>query len=255
LLDGFFRHNWRWLPYFIDNSWVICGYCTGTAVIQMINAWSKNVFSALLGIMMLVAASPPVPAAEQLAEPQVIIEDISNRLMDILENERERLQADPAYVHRLAKEVLLPHVDFAKVSSLVLGKSWRGATNAQKTEFSEQFQRLLVRTYSTAFHEFIGDWEIRYLPVRANKSGDKVLVRTQVLRSGGKPVEVVYRMHLKDGSWKAYDVQIEGFSLVTNYRGSFAKEIRQTGMDGLIKKITELNDRRVKKTALEQGIS
>ncbi len=220
-------------------------------------SWLKSAGSFLLTVagLVLVAGMSSVVAEEKLAEPQLIIQDISGRLMEILENERERLKADPAYVHQLAKEVLLPHVDFAKVSSLVLGKSWRGATNTQKTEFSEQFQRLLVRTYSTAFHEFIGNWEIRYLPVRKNKTGDKVLVRTQVLRSGGKPVEVVYRMHLKDGNWLAYDVQIEGFSLVTNYRGSFAKEIRQAGMDGLIKKITELNDRRVKKIAPKQEIS
>ena len=229
----------------------------GSAMSLKRQFWSKSARSVLLGAMSLILAVgfSPLRAAEELAEPQLIIQDISNRLMDILENERERLKADPAYVHQLAKEVLLPHVDFAKVSSLVLGKSWRGATNRQKLEFSEQFQRLLVRTYSTAFHEFIGDWEIRYLPVRKNKTGDKVLVRTQVLRSGDKPVDVIYRMHLKGGNWMAYDVQIEGFSLVTNYRGSFAKEIRQAGMDGLIKKITELNDKRVKKIALEPEIS
>ena len=217
----------------------------------------KSAVSSFVGaiVLVLVAGVSPVASAEEPAEPQLIIEDISNRLMDILEHEREWMKADPAYVQRLAKEVLLPHVDFAKVSSLVLGKSWRGATRTQKTAFSEQFQRLLVRTYSTAFHEFIGDWEIRYLPVRKNKTGDKVVVRTQVLRSGGKPVDVIYRMHLKDGNWMAYDVQIEGFSLVTNYRGSFAKEIRQAGMDGLIKKITELNDKRVNKTGSKQGIS
>lgn len=220
-------------------------------------SWPKSAISSFVGaiVLVLVAGGSAVAAADEPAEPQQIIQDLSNRLMDILESERERLKADPAYVHRLAKEVLLPHVDFAKVSSLVLGKSWRGATTTQQTAFSEQFQRLLVRTYSTAFHEFIGDWEIRYLPVRKNKTGDKVLVRTQVLRTGGKPVEVIYRMHLKDGNWMAYDVQIEGFSLVTNYRGSFAKEIRQTGMDGLIRKITELNDKRVKKIVPKPEIS
>lgn len=191
---------------------------------------------------------PVGDGAQSLDEPQKIIYDISLRLKDILRNERQRLKQEPEYVQRLAREVLLPHVDFAQVSSLVLGKTWRRANQQQREEFSYQFQRLLVRTYSTAFSEMEDNWELRFLPLRKNKSGNKVMVRMQVLRAtGGEPLEVVYRMHLKNDRWMAYDVQIAGVSLVTSYRSSFAKEVRNGGINGLIRRITELNDSRVKK--------
>ena len=186
--------------------------------------------------------------AEQLAGPQQVIQQISDQLKGILVENQERMVTDPAFVYQLANDVLIPHVDFARVSSLVLGKHWRRASEQQRTDFSRQFQRLLVRTYSTAFKEFKG-WEISYTPLRMNEGDQDVAVHTQVTRDGAPPVDVVYRMHIKDGGWKAYDVKIEGISLVTNYRSSFAKEVRRNGMQGLIQRITELNDRRTRQMA------
>ncbi|MCW8943425.1 MAG: ABC transporter substrate-binding protein [Sedimenticola sp.] len=200
----------------------------------------------LLLIILMVASFSAV--AEQLAGPQQVIQRISDELQTILVNNQDRLKEDPAFVYQLANDVLIPHVDFGHVSSLVLGKYWRRASEEQRREFSHQFQRLLVRTYSTAFKELQG-WEISYTPLRMNTGDDDVAVHTQVNRTGAPPVDVVYRMHIKDGDWKAYDVKIEGISLVTNYRSSFAKEVRRSGMRGLIERITELNDRRSKRIA------
>ena len=209
-----------------------------------------------LSLLLILGAwgMPPSAVSQQLDGPQQVIQDISMRLQDVLRNERQRLKDDPEYVQRLAREILLPHVDFAKVSSLVLGKSWRRASEVQRNEFSRQFQRLLVRSYSTAFNELDDDWKIRFLPLRRNQSGEKVEVRIQVLRAnGGEPIDVLYRMHLQEDRWKAYDVQIEGISLVTSYRSSFAKEVRKGGMKGLIRRITELNDSRVRKSTAQSG--
>ncbi|MCW8905606.1 MAG: ABC transporter substrate-binding protein [Sedimenticola sp.] len=199
-------------------------------------------------LALLLMLLPLGAVAEPLAGPQQVIQSISDQLKGILVQNRERMNEDPAFVYQLANDVLIPHVDFGRVSSLVLGKHWRRASDQQRAEFAHQFQRLLVRTYSTAFKEFQG-WEISYTPLRMNEGDQDVAVHTQVSREGAPPVDVVYRMHVKDGDWKAYDVQIEGISLVTNYRSSFAKEVRRSGMQGLIQRITELNDRRTRQVA------
>ncbi|TVO76921.1 MlaC/ttg2D family ABC transporter substrate-binding protein [Sedimenticola selenatireducens] len=196
----------------------------------------------ILIVILLMISSFSV-MAEQLAGPQQVIQRISDELQTVLMQNQEQMKSDPSFVYQLANDVLIPHVDFGHVSSLVLGKYWRRATDEQKQEFSHQFQRLLVRTYSTAFKEFQG-WEISYTPLRMNEGDQDVAVHTKVNRDGAPPVDVVYQMHIKDGGWKAYDVKIEGISLVTNYRSSFAKEVRRSGMRGLIERITELNDRR-----------
>ena len=166
----------------------------------------------------------------------------------MLGNNQEQLKSNPGYVYGLASEVLIPHIDFARVSSLVLGKYWRRASTAEKEEFRYQFQRLLVRTYSTAFHQF-DEWELRHQPIRMASGADDVSVDVKVLRPDAQAVTLVYRMHLNEGRWQAYDVKIEGISLVTNYRSSFSKQVRNKGLDHLIRRITDLNERRQNRVA------
>ena len=72
----------------------------------------------------------------------------------------------------------------------------------------------------------------------------KVIVKTEVLQPGLQPVAVNYRMLLSEGRWKAYDIMIEGVSLVTNYRTTFTNEMQTKGslnavIDSLAKRNTE----------------
>jgi phospholipid transport system substrate-binding protein len=146
-------------------------------------------------------------------------------------------------VQEKADEIVGSRVDFSRVSSLVLGKYWGRATPEQREAFSREFKRLLVRTYATTFLE-LEDWEIRFLTFPPGAGDTDVTVRTEVIHPAGPPVGVVYRLRRDQDGWKAYDVVIEGISLVTNYRSSFAREVRRYGMDRLIERIAELNDRR-----------
>lgn len=200
-----------------------------------------RLLSGWVALLLLLAGLSVAGATEQ--GPEQVIAHISDRLLQVVTQEGERLQSDPGFVYQLADEILVPHVDFSKVSSLVLGKHWQRASPQQQRAFSHQFKRLLVRTYSTAFHEF-KHWEIRFLPSRQGATADNVSVRTQLVLSRLDPVEVLYQMHRKEGQWMAYDVKIDGISLVTNYRSSFNRELRRVGMDGLIRKIEALNEKR-----------
>lgn len=202
-------------------------------------------------LTVVIGFSPRVALAGE-AGPERVIQQISERLLAIFVQEQERLKSDPAHLYELANDVLVPHIDFSKVSSLVLGKHWSRATPNQQEAFRTQFQRLLVRTYSTAFTG-LKEWEIRFLPTRTGNSGVNTAVRTQLLLPRLEPMEVLYHMHLKDGNWMAYDVKIDGISLVTNYRTSFNREVRSVGLDGLIRKMRVLNEKRVQKQYVENS--
>jgi len=207
-----------------------------------------------LGMMLLtlvIGFNPQALQAEK-AGPNQVIQQLSERLLEVIVKEQGRLADDPASLYRLANDVLVPHIDFSKVSSLVLGKHWRRATPDQQDAFRAQFQLLLVRTYSTAFTE-LKEWEIRFLPNRMNKDGTGASVRTQLLLPQTDPIEVLYHMHQKEGSWMAYDVKIDGISLVTNYRSSFNREVRTIGLDGLIRKITMLNEKHMLKQEVKNS--
>jgi phospholipid transport system substrate-binding protein len=99
---------------------------------------------------------------------------------------------------------------------------------------------LLIRTYATALSKYKNQ-TIEYKPFRMVNESNTASVKTQIVQPGGQPIAVDYSLEKQGEVWKVYDIVIEGVSLVTNYRGQFAQEIRQNGLDSLIKKLADKN--------------
>ncbi|MDX1824100.1 MAG: ABC transporter substrate-binding protein, partial [Thiohalomonadales bacterium] len=95
---------------------------------------------------------------------------------------------------------------------------------------------LLVQTYGVVLLDY-SDQEIRYLPLRDDLTSGDVTVRTLVVQSNGETVAINYQLYLRNGEWKVYDISVEGVSLVTNFRTSYATEIKQSGLDSLINRL------------------
>jgi phospholipid transport system substrate-binding protein len=174
-----------------------------------------------------------VGASASPGAAQELVQQTSERMLSALKSEQSTIKANPARVYALADNIVLPHFDFQRMSSLVLGKYWRTATPEQQAQFTQEFRNLLVRTYATAMTEYSGQ-QINYLPLKAAPDASDVTVRTEILQPGGPPVGVNYSLYQKDGTWKVYDVIIEDISLVTSYRSSFASQIKRSSLDDLI---------------------
>lgn len=206
-----------------------------------------NNYLAKLIFLLCLSWTLVLPAWAAIAEEhpaQKLVVDTSKEILSRLEKEETVVRAEPDRLFEIVDEMVLPHFDFNAMSSWVLGKYWRTATADQKTRFSKEFQKLLVRTYSNALLEAIGK-KINYLPLRSTKAdADEVTVRTEVEQKGGFPIPIDYKMHFKNNQWKVFDVVIDNISLVQNYRTSFAKEIKDEGLDKLIKDIADRNAQR-----------
>ena len=179
--------------------------------------------------------------AADLLPPQKAIQEASDKLQQRLQD--KSFIQDFAQVAQFVDQTINPHTDFNKISELVLGKLWSSASGDEQARFKQEFQTLLVRTYSRAFVEF-KDWTVRFLPLDMENGASKVVVKTEVLQPGLQPISVNYRMLLANGAWKAYDIMIEGVSLVTNYRSTFSNEVKTKGslgavIDGLAKRNAE----------------
>ncbi|MEO6697313.1 MAG: ABC transporter substrate-binding protein, partial [Gammaproteobacteria bacterium] len=109
-----------------------------------------------------------------------LVRETSERMLTALKNEHDALKANPSKLYVLTEEIILPHFDFERISSWVLGKYWREATPEQKARFTQEFRNLLVRTYATAMLEYSGQ-EIKYLPFKADAGANTVTVRTEVV--------------------------------------------------------------------------
>ncbi len=172
--------------------------------------------------------------------PQQLVQQTSQAMLEKLKQEKELLKAEPGRIYSLVDKIVVPHFDFEYMSQMVLAKYWRKASAAQRQAFTLEFRQLLVRTYATSLKEY-ADQELIYLPFREGKKKDQAMVRTEIEQAGGFPIPIDYRLRQNSRDWKVFDVVIDGVSLVTNYRTSFAKEIRAGGLDSLIDTLAKRN--------------
>ena len=173
--------------------------------------------------------------------PDELVKRTAEDVLTIVKADKDIQAGNQEKLFALAQEKILPNFNFDKVSRLVLGKNWTKATPDQKTGFQAEFKSLLIRTYATALSKYKNQ-SIEYAPLRMADGATTATVKTSIVQPGGQPIAVNYTLEKQtDASWKVYDIVIEGVSLVTNYRGQFAQEIRQNGLDSLIKKLADKN--------------
>lgn len=174
------------------------------------------------------------------ADAQALVEQTTVALLAAFKRERASIRKDPTHAYAIVDEILSPHIDYDRLTRLILGKYWRQATPEQRQRFMDEFRALQVRTYATALADS-ADINIRYVPTRQPEQADRTIVRTQIPGQNGVLVSVDYRLHRLEGDWKVYDVVVEGVSLLTNYRVAIGAQIAQFGIEGVIEKLSAKN--------------
>ena len=174
--------------------------------------------------------------AENVA-PDQLIKNTSEKVLAMLDENKEKYKDQPEELFVLVNDIILPHLDFRAMSKLALGKNWRKANKDQQLRFVDAFKAMLIRTYSKSLTEYAGQ-EIKFLPYRPPAEGKRtVKVKTMIQPTDGPAVPIDYSLRVKNDIWKVYDIKIDGISLVTNYRNSFASDINRVGIEGLIEKL------------------
>jgi len=191
-------------------------------------------------VLPAVCALLPLFAMAGNPSPVQLVKETTSRLLTALKEQKSDIDRDENRLYSLISDIALPHFDFNRMSRWTLGHYWRSATPEQRARFVAQFRQLLMRTYGHTLMEY-RDTKIRYLPLLAAPGAQRVTVRCEAEQAGGSPIQLAYAMYLTGDGWKVYDVQVEGVSLVTNYRSSFAAIIHNQGMDGLIRALAEKN--------------
>jgi phospholipid transport system substrate-binding protein len=198
--------------------------------------------SLFLAVFLLASISQSFAAVNL---PETVVKKTADGVISRIEARRSELKENPEYIYDLVNELVIPHFDFINMSKWILGKNWKSANTAQRDNFIEQFKTLLVRTYARALLEYSGQG-VKYFPVEKNKKPNLAVVKTELVRPGAKPFPVNYRMYQNNDEWKIVDVAVDGVSLVSTYRGSFASQIKKDGFDSLIQKLVDKNEKLAK---------
>lgn len=191
--------------------------------------------------------------AEANVAPTEMLQSVTEQIFTVLKRDKTTIHEKPEHLFDLVEEVLLPHVDMEVMSRYVLGRYWRTATEEQRARFIKEFKNLLVRFYVSALLDdpsqldsLLADTNglINYKPIKLDPDTRKTIVRAEVsMPNGGPKIPVSFNLFRnKAGEWMMYDVNVDGISLVSNYRSSFAMEVKRDGLDALIARLADRNE-------------
>ena len=182
------------------------------------------VLSLAIGLMLVREAAAGTPT-EQLRER-------IERAVGILDD--GALRADPAARRAALRDVAGEIFNFPEFTKRALGRHWATTTPAERDELVQLLTALLERSYMSRIEQYSGE---RIAWVGESVEGDQATVRSTFLTKSGTPIPVDYRLARAGDRWLAYDVSIEGVSLVSNYRVQFNKIIQTSSTQGLVERL------------------
>jgi len=180
-------------------------------------------------------------ARADVTAPDVLIRNTVQEVIAIIKQDKDIQAGDQKKILALVDSRVLPHFDFSRMTQLAVGKHWRTASPEQKQALVTEFRNMLVRTYTKVFTVY-RDQTVEVKPFRLTTDDDtEATVKTLIIMPGAQPIPVDYEMKKAADGWKAFDISIEGVSMVMSYRGTFTTQIQESGIDGLIKTMAEKN--------------
>jgi phospholipid transport system substrate-binding protein len=187
-------------------------------------------------------------SGQRTESPTEVVRSTITQVFRILDDETLK---DPAKLiprRHMLEEVIASRFDYTEMSKRTLTVHWSPLTASERAEFVELFKSFLSDHYADKIEGYSGE-PVAYLSERIE--GNYAEVRTE-LRSSKVEIPMDYRLHVKDGTWFAYDIIADGVSLVKNYRSQFEKIIRTSSYQELVRRLRErtVGDDKKKKASL-----
>jgi phospholipid transport system substrate-binding protein len=172
--------------------------------------------------------------------PEAMLQAVSVKVFDQMLQDPAFQAERAANVIALVEDNIAPLFDFSRMTRLAMARNWRLATIEQQREITQEFETLLVRSYSAALANYRGE-TVDFKQMHAAPLATEVIVRSQLRQPGQQGLTLDYHMEQTEAGWKIYDVKVAGVRLVTTYRDVFAEKVRESGVDGLLRSLADGN--------------
>jgi phospholipid transport system substrate-binding protein len=206
---------------------------------------SRIAFKLVLMTLAVSLGAPAVTWADQAgaAPPQTaraVMEKVIRNALLILRD--QSLSADQKRVK--VQQIAYDNMNFEVMGRLSLGRFYRNLTDAQRTQYQQEFKQLLTNTYGHTTDDYT-DEDVKVTADRQESDGD-FTVQTHITgtkdgKSGQDIATVDYRLRKQDNQWKVIDFTIDGVSIVSNYRSQFQDIMTNGGIDQLLKMLHDKN--------------
>ncbi|MGI0152894.1 MULTISPECIES: MlaC/ttg2D family ABC transporter substrate-binding protein [Idiomarina] len=200
----------------------------------------KQLIASIWFSLMAAVAIAPAAADELIREdnPYVLLEKVANKTLERIEQDRSKIDADIDYVRVVIREEMMPYVDYVYAAKRVLGRNLTETTEEQRREFYSVFREYLIATYARAFTQYDETKHtIQFGDAGRFDAGSRmVVVNTRLIEQGRPPVRMDFKMRFDNNQdiWQAFDLVVEGVSLLNSKQTEIGGVIRSRGIDGTI---------------------
>ena len=201
---------------------------------------SSGLATAAATAALALACILPARGQSDVPPPDALVKSVTLEVVGIIKSDKEIQSGDRKKVVALIETKVLPHFNFEAMTASAVGRNWGKANAEQKARLMDEFRTLLVRTYASSLAAY-SNQKLDFRPLRAKPTDTDVTVNVRVLQPGAEAVQIDYDMEKRPAGWKVWDVRVAGISLVANYRTEFDNQVREAGLDGLIKALQAKN--------------
>jgi phospholipid transport system substrate-binding protein len=199
-----------------------------------------NFTKTLLVIIFLIGGQS---AFAQQPTPHQVIEGLRDNLFKRLSDEQKNLSSQPDLVRDIIEQELMPHVDHRYAAYKILGKYIKEISKEQRQEFALAMRDYLTVIYVNALSQYKNQ-EITLQPVAKINKGKKIAVVKALITEQGAPditIDFKLRLDKKTKQWKAFDMVIEGISLISSKQAEITARIRASDIQTVTLEITKLS--------------
>jgi phospholipid transport system substrate-binding protein len=187
-------------------------------------------WTSLAALLAAVAVAAPAWAGAPTDQLRTSIDQV----IKMLEDPSLKGEAKAADRRKAVRAIASDIFDFSEMARRSLARHWKGLNERDRQEFVALFTDLLERSYFSRIESYGGE---RIAYANEQSEGDIATVNTRIVTKNGTEVPVDYRMLKRGDRWRVYDVNIEGVSLIGNYRTQFNKIIQTSSYAELIKRM------------------
>ena len=188
----------------------------------------KYISAFYLAVSLLFSASV---LAEEVS-PYKVIETVGNNLFKRIASNQQEITKFPDLMRTIVDEELMPYIDYRYAAYKILGKHLKSSSKDQREDFVVSMRQYLVRTYANALVQY-HDQKVIFEQEKPTKGKNIVSVTTQIIDSNRPTIDIAFklRQNKKTTEWKAYDMVVEGISLLSSKQAELSSKIAKEGID------------------------
>jgi len=189
-------------------------------------------------LIAMMSLSFSVNAVEQ--SPYKMLSTVGNQLFERIASLPEPERKKPEVMRKIIEEELMPYIDYRYSAYKILGKYVKTATKAQRNEFVKVMRDYLSMTYAQALTKY-KDQQVIFEPEKDVGNKRIVSIQTEIIEQGAPPIKIEFKLrkNRKTGQWKAFDMVVEGISLLSSKQSEITRQIREQGLDAVIAQLAQ----------------